>query len=67
MRLIAEVLGGQLGATARKPWGKARSGVRGRSKVQLDQTNVSKLARVRWSIPIRGSGRLEIPIAVKGT
>jgi hypothetical protein len=33
--------GAKLGATARKPWGKGSSGSIGRSKVQLDQTEVS--------------------------
>ena len=33
--------GAKLCATARKPWEKGSSGVLGRSKVQLDQTEVS--------------------------
>ena len=39
--------GAKLGATARKPWGKGSSGVLGRSKVQLDQTEVSSTIGAR--------------------
>jgi hypothetical protein len=33
--------GAKLGATARKPWGKGSSGSIGRSKLQLDLSEVS--------------------------
>lgn len=39
--------GAKLGATARKPWGKGSSGSIGRSKVQLDQTEVSSAVGAR--------------------
>ena len=39
--------GAKLGATARKPWEKGSSGSIGRSKVQLDQTEVSSAVGAR--------------------